>query len=224
MVDTRAKIQTAREAGYSDEEIRQFLFSRPEAEKARQAGYSDAEIAAHFGLTSGEGIPGPRTVQSPPQQAVEYVESMLGNIPESTLKFAQGLYETATSPIETAKALGAAALSPVETAKAIGGYAAQRYGSPAAALETLRTDPVGLLADISTVAGGAGAALRLRHGAWHGGHRGRLCAGECGQRRDRGEGRGRPRLDAASVQRPHRARLANRAGFADHRQPRGAPR
>lgn len=160
MVDIKAKVQTAREAGYSADEIRQFLFSRPEAEKARQAGYSDAEIAAHFGLTSGEGIPGPRTVQSPPQQAVEYVESMLGNIPESTLKFAQGLYETATSPVETAKALGAAALSPVETAKAIGSYAAQRYGSPSAALETLRTDPVGLLADISTVAGGAGAALR----------------------------------------------------------------
>jgi hypothetical protein len=85
---------------------------------------------------------------------------MLGNIPESTLKFAQGVYETVTSPVETAKALGAAALSPVETAKAIGGYAAQRYGSPAAALETLRTDPVGLLADVSTLAGGAGGVLR----------------------------------------------------------------
>lgn len=160
MVDTKAKIQTAREAGYSDEEIRRFLFSRPEAQKAKDAGYTDAEIAAHFGLSSSEGMPGPRVVESLPQQAVEYVGSMLGNIPESTLKFAQGLYETATSPIETAKALGAAALSPVETAKAIGGYAAQRYGSPAAALETLRTDPVGLLADVSTFAGGAGAALR----------------------------------------------------------------
>lgn len=160
MADIKAKIQTAREAGYSNEEIRQFLFSRPEAQKAKEAGYTDVEIAAHFGLSSGEGMPGPRTVESPPQKALEYAESLLGNIPESTLKFAQGLYETATSPVETAKALGAAALSPVETAKAIGGYAAQRYGSPAAALETLRTDPVGLLADISTVAGGAGAALR----------------------------------------------------------------
>lgn len=160
MADIKAKIQTAREAGYSNEEIRQFLFSQPAAEEARKAGYTDAEIAAHFGLSSGEGMPGPRVVESPPQQAVEYVESMLGNIPESTLKFAQGLYETVTNPVETAKALGAAALSPVETAKAIGGYAAQRYGSPAAALETLRTDPVGLLADVSTLAGGAGGVLR----------------------------------------------------------------
>lgn len=160
MADIKAKIQTAREAGYSNEEIRQFLFSQPAAEEARKAGYTDAEIAAHFGLSSGEGMPGPRVAESPPQEAVEYVESMLGNIPESTLKFAQGVYETVTSPVETAKALGAAALSPVETAKAIGGYAAQRYGSPAAALETLRTDPVGLLADVSTLAGGAGGVLR----------------------------------------------------------------
>lgn len=160
MADIKAKIQTAREAGYSNEEIRQFLFSQPAAEEARKAGYTDAEIAAHFGLSSGEGMPGARVVESPPQQAVEYVESMLGNIPESTLKFAQGVYETVTSPVETAKALGAAALSPVETAKAIGGYAAQRYGSLDAALETLRTDPVGFLADVSPLAGGAGRVLR----------------------------------------------------------------
>jgi len=160
MADIKAKIQTAREAGYSNEEIRQFLFSRPEAQKAKEAGYTDAEIASHFGLADSEGIPGKREIVTPPQQAVGYVEELLGNIPESTLKFAQGIYETATSPVETAKALGAAALSPVQTAKAIGGYAAERYGSPGAIAETLKTDPVGFFADISTVAGGAGAALR----------------------------------------------------------------
>jgi hypothetical protein len=160
MADIKSKVQTAREAGYSDAEIRRFLFSQPAAEEARKAGYSDAEIAAHFGLMDSEGIPGKREIVTPPQQAVGYVEELLGNIPESTLKFAQGVYETATSPVETAKALGAAALSPVQTAKAIGGYAAERYGSPGAIAETLKTDPVGFLADISTVAGGAGAALR----------------------------------------------------------------
>jgi hypothetical protein len=160
MAAIQAKIETARKAGYSDDEIRRFLFSQPAAEEARKAGYTDTEIAAHFGLTNGEGIPGSREVTSLPQEALGYVESMLGNVPESSLKFAQGVYEAATSPVETAKALGSAALSPVQTAKAIGGYAAERYGSPQAALETLRTDPVGVLADISTVAGGAGGMLK----------------------------------------------------------------
>jgi hypothetical protein len=160
MAAIQAKIETARKAGYSDDEIRRFLFSQPAAEEARKAGYSDAEIAAHFGLADGEGIPGQRAVTSLPQEALGYVESMIGNVPESSLKFAQGVYEAATNPVETAKALGSAALSPVQTAKAIGGYAAERYGSPQAALETLRTDPVGVLADISTVAGGAGGMLK----------------------------------------------------------------
>lgn len=157
----KAKIETARKAGYSDEEIRKFLLSQPAAAKAKEAGYSDAEIAAHFGLApSEEGMPGPRAVESLPEQAAGFVGSMLENIPESGMKFAQGIYETAAHPIQTAEALGAAALSPVQTAKSVAQYAVERYGSPTAALETLRTDPVGLLADISTVAGGAGAALR----------------------------------------------------------------
>lgn len=99
-------------------------------------------------------------VETLPEQAAGFVGSMIGNIPESTLKFAQGVYETAVHPIQTAEALGAAALSPVQTAKSLAGYAVERYGSPAKALETLRTDPVGLLADLSTAAGGAGAVLR----------------------------------------------------------------
>lgn len=157
----KAKIETARKAGYSDEQIRQFLLSQPAAAKAREAGYSDAEITAHFGLTpSEEGMPGPRAIETLPEQAAGFVGSMLENIPESGMKFAQGIYETAAHPIQTAEALGAAALSPVQTAKSVAQYAVERYGSPAKALETLRTDPVGLLADISTVAGGAGAALR----------------------------------------------------------------
>lgn len=156
----KAKIETARKAGYSDEEIRRFLLSQPSTAKAREAGYSDAEIAAHFGLTPAEALPGPREIETLPEQAVDFVGSMLGNIPESTLKFTQGVYETAAHPIQTLEALGAAALSPVQTAKSLAGYAVERYGSPAAALETLKTDPVGLLSDISTVTGGAGAVLR----------------------------------------------------------------
>jgi hypothetical protein len=49
-------------------------------------------------------------------------------------------------------------MSPVQTAKAIGGYLGERYASP---LETFKQDPVGVLSDISAIAGGVGAGARL---------------------------------------------------------------
>ena len=50
MVDFAASIKAAKDAGHSDEEIRQYLLSRPESAKAREAGHTDAEILDHFGL------------------------------------------------------------------------------------------------------------------------------------------------------------------------------
>lgn len=161
MANFSAKIQTARDAGYSDEEIKRFLMSTPEAEKAKEAGYTDIEIASHFGLALPEEAEPTSAYdfRSPATKAVsEYVGETLGNIPASTLNFAQGVYETATHPMETAAALGQAAMSPVQTAKAIGGYLGERYASP---LETFKQDPVGVLSDISAIAGGVGAGARL---------------------------------------------------------------
>ena len=157
MANFSAKIQTARDAGYSDEEIKRFLMETPEAKKAKESGYSDAEIAAHLGLATGE----PQEIVTTPQKIAGYIGETLGNIPESTLNFAQGIYETATNPVGTATALGKAALSPFETTKAIGGYLGERYGSPSQALETFKTDPVGVLSDISAAAGGVGMGARL---------------------------------------------------------------
>ena len=157
MANFSAKIQTARDAGYSDEEIKRFLMSTPEAEKAKEAGYTDVEIASHFGLAPSE----PKEIVTTPQKIAGYVGETLGNIPESTLNFAQGIYETATNPIETATALARAAVSPLETSRAIGGYLGERYGSPTQALETFKTDPVGVLSDISAAAGGVGMGARL---------------------------------------------------------------
>jgi hypothetical protein len=45
-------VSGAKEAGYSDAEIRQFLLSMPETAKAKEAGYSDDEVLAHFGLSA----------------------------------------------------------------------------------------------------------------------------------------------------------------------------
>ena len=157
MANFAAKIQTARDAGYSDEEIKRFLMSTPEAEKAKEAGYNDFEIASHFGLAPSE----PQQIVTTPQKIAGYVGETLGNIPGSALNLAQGVYETVTHPVDTLSAVGSAALSPLETAKAIGGYVGGRYGSPAQALETFKTDPLGVLSDVSAAAGGVGLGARL---------------------------------------------------------------
>lgn len=47
-------VSGAKEAGYSDEEIRKFLLSTPETAEAKKAGYSDEEIFQHFGLSAPE--------------------------------------------------------------------------------------------------------------------------------------------------------------------------
>lgn len=100
----------------------------------------------------------PQEIVTTPQKIAGYLGETIGNIPASTLNFAQGVYETATHPLQTAEALGQAAMSPVQTAKAIGGYLGERYASP---LETFKQDPVGVLSDISAIAGGVGAGARL---------------------------------------------------------------
>ena len=42
-------VEGAKKAGYSDDEIRQFIMSMPETAEAKKAGYTDAEIHQHFG-------------------------------------------------------------------------------------------------------------------------------------------------------------------------------
>ena len=110
------------------------------------------------------------------------------NVPSSALAFGKSLYEAAVNPIDTANALldiGAGALresvpEPVrefvdkfdwnpqaarrasQTAQQVGGVYRQRYGSEEALKRTIATDPVGAMADLSTIlslgAGGARAA------------------------------------------------------------------
>src|ERR1700748_3188122 len=43
-------INGARAAGYSDQEIQQFLLSQPGVDDARKAGYNDQEILQHYGF------------------------------------------------------------------------------------------------------------------------------------------------------------------------------
>ena len=115
----------------------------------------------------------------------------ISNIPASAKRFAGGLYEAVTSPIQTAKGvldIGAGALQKVlpesavnfinqfegnpaaatraiEAANAAGGLIKDRYGSYEGIKRTLAEDPVGAAADISTLlTGGSLATARAAPG------------------------------------------------------------
>lgn len=107
------------------------------------------------------------------------------NIPSSAVEFGKGIVQAVTNPIDTAGALldlGAGALNravpaavrdfvdkydwnpqarerAVQTAQQVGGVYKQRYGSVEALKRTIAKDPVGAMADLSTLlTGGAGVA------------------------------------------------------------------
>lgn len=113
--------------------------------------------------------------------AVEAVQ----NVPSSAVEFGKGIVQAVTNPIDTAGALldlGAGALNravpapvrdfvnkydwnpqarerAVQTAQQVGGVYKQRYGSTEALKRTIAKDPVGAMADLSTLlSGGAGIA------------------------------------------------------------------
>lgn len=127
-------------------------------------------------------VPGPRRSWS------DVPGEALMNLPSSAVKFAGGLYEAVTSPVQTAKNLldlGAgtlqnitpqvvkdfvnrfetnpeAAQRAVATANAVGGEYAKRYGSIEGFKEALATDPVGVASDFSTLlSGGATATAKV---------------------------------------------------------------
>lgn len=131
-----------------------------------------------FQLESGGGIPGPRRAWS------DVPGEALANVMPSAQKFVGGLYEAVTSPVQTAKGLldiGAGALQnalpkqvvdfvnkfdanpqaaqqAVQVANAVGGMYKDRYGSIEGIKNTFATDPVGAVADLSTLLSGGAAA------------------------------------------------------------------
>lgn len=114
----------------------------------------------------------------------------ISNAPASAIQFGKALYEAITNPVETAgnmldiaagglqKAAGAALPKPVmdflnsfddaaakramDAANQFGGQMKARYGTYDRITNTMATDPVGFVADMSTLlSGGAGAAGRV---------------------------------------------------------------
>jgi hypothetical protein len=133
------------------------------------------------------GMPGPRRNYG----LLEVPGEAISNIPASAKRFAGGLYEAVTSPIQTVKGvldIGAGALQKVlpesavnfinqfegnpaaatraiEAANAAGGLIKDRYGSYEGIKRTFAEDPVGAAADLSTLlTGGSMATARLAPG------------------------------------------------------------
>ncbi len=149
---------------------------------APQANPFDRFDAAPAPAAATGGIPGPRRSWSDvPMEA-------LSNVIPSGAKFLSGMYEAVTNPVQTVQGvldIGAGALQnitpkavrdfvnrfetnpdaaqrAVATANAVGGMYAQRYGTQEGFKEALATDPVGVLADFSTLmSGGAAATSRV---------------------------------------------------------------
>ena len=119
--------------------------------------------------------------------AVEVPFQMVKNAPSSAMRFAGGLYDVITSPVQTAKGvldIGAGAIQSVlpqtvvdwvnrfeanpeagrqvvEAARAAGGVIADRWGGYENIKRTLAEDPVGAMADLSTLLTGGASAARL---------------------------------------------------------------
>ena len=116
-------------------------------------------------------IPTGRTLSQVGREAIS-------NIPESGARFFKGLYAAVTSPVKTVNDLAEVftgayirflppewiarpdiAQGFIDKANAVGGAYRDRYSSIDAFKNTVATDPVGFLADVSTLTGvGAAAA------------------------------------------------------------------
>ena len=102
-----------------------------------------------------------------------FLADTLSNVPSSAYQFGSDVAQVVTNPVQTLDAIGNLGLGlialaipdayqeekldkPQEAAMAVGQYISDRYGSVDKAKEALRTDPVGVLADVSGILLGGG--------------------------------------------------------------------
>lgn len=130
--------------------------------------------------------PQPSEVPGPRRSWADVPSEALANLPSSAAKFAGGLYEAVTSPVQTVKNVaqlaGGAAIATlpesaqqwlisnandpakvkqsIAMARAVGGEYAKRYGTEEGFKEALATDPVGVASDFSTLLSGSSLALK----------------------------------------------------------------
>lgn len=128
-----------------------------DVEKARLLGISEDEIQSYM-----------KANNLTPKKTVS---GFTQNIAESTIKTAKGIVQPLLTPVQTVKDLGNLAIGAAQLvipgkqdkekfAKALGQFYVDRYGSLQKAADTLYSDPVGVVADISTVIGGGAGVLK----------------------------------------------------------------
>jgi hypothetical protein len=161
------RIRQAQRAGFGDKEIISELAKElPNVNQALKAGFKPTDIVNEY-LSSSMGVG-------------EVASRAISNIPSSFGSLVGNVVEAVTSPIQTAKSvldLGAGILQNVlpeslvqavgedkasrEVASRVGQFYADRYGSVEGAKRAIAEDPVGVLADVSTIlTGGALATPR----------------------------------------------------------------
>lgn len=161
------RIRQAKQAGFSDSDIVSVLAEEvPNVKNALKSGFKPNEIVEEYMASS--------------MGAGEVAGRALRNIPSSFGSLVGNVVEAVTSPVQTAKSvldLGAGILQNVlpeslvqavgedkasrEVASKVGQFYADRYGSVEGAKRAIAEDPVGVLADVSTLlTGGAMAAPR----------------------------------------------------------------
>jgi len=116
---------------------------------------------------------GPQLPESIGSGDPSYLLQTLGNVPSSAYQLGSDVAQVVTNPVQTLDAIGNLGLGlialavpdayqeksldkPQEAALAVGQYISDRYGGFDKVKETLRTDPVGMLADVSGVLLGGG--------------------------------------------------------------------
>lgn len=161
------RIRQAQKAGFGDKEIISELAKElPNVNQALKAGFKPTDIINEY-LSSSMGVG-------------EVASRAISNIPSSFGSMVGNVVEAVTSPVQTAKSvldLGAGILQNVlpeslvqavgedkasrEVASKVGQFYADRYGSVEGAKRAIAEDPVGVLADVSTIlTGGALAGPR----------------------------------------------------------------
>ena len=164
-VEIGYRIRQAKQAGYSDNDIVSVLAEEmPNVKQAIKSGFKPNEIVEEY-LTSSMGLG-------------EVAGRAIRNVPSSFAGVVSNVAEAITSPIQTAKTvldLGAGLLQNVlpermvqaigedkasrDLAKKVGEFYVERYGGIENVKKAVASDPVGVLADVSTIlTGGAGAA------------------------------------------------------------------
>jgi len=169
-VEIGYRIRQAKQAGYSDNDIVSVLAEEmPNVKQAIKSGFKPNEIVEEY-LTFSMGLG-------------EVAGRAIRNVPSSFAGVVSNVAEAITSPVQTAKTvldLGAGLLQNVlpermvqaigedkasrDLAKKVGEFYVERYGGIENVKKAVASDPVGVLADVSTILTGGAGAVRLGAG------------------------------------------------------------